>query len=227
MSVNYNNHNLITNGSITASSGAYNHSLTVSGIPVSLDGHSHQYSDITDFGSGVSGLLPTISNSGNNRILTSDGTSTGIVAESGFLFNENTREFKILYDQSIHVGGNADGNIRLETYGTSGTLSTVANRIMAVRCLGTESNPSGLIDSNAILTIRGQTLNSSGILDNSIRIGMFADGNLTGNTYQPTRLLFNTSSGSGRNDNNLILFQNSLLIFDISKHNGGEMITFF
>jgi hypothetical protein len=53
----------------------------------SLTGHTHTVSNITDFNSSVSGLLPTISNSGDNRILTSTGTSTGINAESNITFD--------------------------------------------------------------------------------------------------------------------------------------------
>jgi len=49
--------------------------------------HTHTISDITNFGSGVTGLLPTIANSGNNRVLTSTGSSTGINAESNFTFD--------------------------------------------------------------------------------------------------------------------------------------------
>ncbi|NDD85375.1 hypothetical protein EBZ38_14025 [bacterium] len=84
----------------------------------SVVGHTHVSSNITDFNTSVSGLLSvknisagsgilvssnsgiytisssgidsiTIANPSNNRILTSDGTSNGIVAESG-LFFDNT-----------------------------------------------------------------------------------------------------------------------------------------
>lgn len=44
---------------------------------------------ITDFNSSVSGLLPTIANSGDNRILTSTGSTVGINAESNLTFNGN------------------------------------------------------------------------------------------------------------------------------------------
>jgi hypothetical protein len=56
----------------------------------SLNGHSHSITDITDFNSGVSGLLPTIANSGNNRILTSTGSSVGINAENNLTFDGTT-----------------------------------------------------------------------------------------------------------------------------------------
>jgi hypothetical protein len=47
--------------------------------------------DITDFNSSVSGLLPVINNSGDNRILTSDGTSTGINAETRLTYSNDRR----------------------------------------------------------------------------------------------------------------------------------------
>jgi hypothetical protein len=49
--------------------------------------HTHTSSNITDFNSSVSGLLPTVANSGDNRILTSTGTSNGINAENNLTFD--------------------------------------------------------------------------------------------------------------------------------------------
>jgi hypothetical protein len=64
--------------------------LSVNGTGVSVSGHTHTSSDITNFNSTVSGLLPTISNSGNNRILTSTGSTVGINAESNLTFDGTT-----------------------------------------------------------------------------------------------------------------------------------------
>jgi hypothetical protein len=104
----------------TASSGlsVFNY-LTLNNTGVSLSGHKHIASDITNFNSSVSGLLPvkniiagtgigisitsgiytinssgtgggssnvTISNSGSGRLLISDGTSSGIIGQSGLTF---------------------------------------------------------------------------------------------------------------------------------------------
>lgn len=63
----------ITNGSGTITIG-------VTGIPSST---------ITNFNSSVSGLLPTISNSGDNRVLTSTGSTVGVTAESNLTFDGN------------------------------------------------------------------------------------------------------------------------------------------
>ena len=55
----------------------------------SLNNHKHSSSNIIDFNSSVSGLLPSIANSGDNRILTSTGSTVGINAESNLTFDGN------------------------------------------------------------------------------------------------------------------------------------------
>jgi hypothetical protein len=82
------NGNATISGILSASSGNFNN-LLVSGIPVSVSGHAHVSADITDFNSSVSGLLPKIANSGDNRILTSTGSSLGIDAEINLTFSND------------------------------------------------------------------------------------------------------------------------------------------
>ena len=53
----------ISGTSITPASGNFSNSLRVNGTGVSISGHTHTSSNITDFNSTVSGLLPKISNS--------------------------------------------------------------------------------------------------------------------------------------------------------------------
>lgn len=71
---------------VASSSGNFT-TLQLNGTTVSVSGHTHTSSDITNFDSSVSGLLPTISNSGDNRILTSTGSTGGITAESNLTFD--------------------------------------------------------------------------------------------------------------------------------------------
>jgi|694.fasta_scaffold02030_41 hypothetical protein len=71
MSINFNDHDLTTSGTITAVSGYFT-TLNINN---------------SNFNSSVSGLLPTISNSGDNRILTSTGSTVGINAESNLSFD--------------------------------------------------------------------------------------------------------------------------------------------
>ena len=51
--------NIVATGQLSAVSGYFTNSLQLNGTGVSLSGHSHSISDITNFGSGVSGLLQT------------------------------------------------------------------------------------------------------------------------------------------------------------------------
>jgi hypothetical protein len=112
---------LTSNGLINSTSGNFTN-LTVNNTGVSISGHNHVVSDIINFNSGVSGLLPvknliagtgivlsssdgaftinatstggggggvSINNYSNNRVLTSDGSSTGIDAEGSLTFDGN------------------------------------------------------------------------------------------------------------------------------------------
>jgi len=65
--------NINVSGIVTATSGVFSN-LTIGG---------------STFNSSVSGLLPTITNSGDNRILTSTGSTVGINAESNLTFDGN------------------------------------------------------------------------------------------------------------------------------------------
>jgi len=82
--------NNTTIGNSIPSSGYFSN-LSVNGTGVSLTGHTHVVTDITDFNSSVNGLLPVINNSGDNRILTSDGTSSGINAENRLTYSADRR----------------------------------------------------------------------------------------------------------------------------------------
>ena len=110
--------NVVGSGYVSVSSVSGTYTVTATGLQPSGNystvGHSHTSSNITDFNTSVSGLLPvkdvvagsnitvssssgvytigggssvSVANSGDNRILTSTGTSTGINAESNMTFD--------------------------------------------------------------------------------------------------------------------------------------------
>lgn len=107
---------VFNNSPIFSGTVAVTGNVTINGTGVSVSGHAHTSSNISDFNSSVSGLLPvknitpgtniqitsttgnytisvtgvggaTISNYADNRILTSDGTTTGLNGESNLTFN--------------------------------------------------------------------------------------------------------------------------------------------
>jgi hypothetical protein len=96
--------------------------------------HTHTTSDITNFNSGVSGLLPTISNSGDNRILTSSGSSVGINAESNFTF---------------------DGTVLSHNGGNFASVGDATHSIFVTRRTTTDST------ANVVLTLDGNTPGAS------------------------------------------------------------------
>jgi hypothetical protein len=103
------------NISISSSSG-----LLINGVMVSASGHTHTSANITDFNSSVSGLLPTISNSGDNRVLTSNGSTVGINAESNLTFDG--QNLSAPYLLATYASGDEGGEIQLAKP-PSGTLS--------------------------------------------------------------------------------------------------------
>ena len=128
-------------GIFTATSGNFINSLTVNSTGVSISGHTHTSSDISNFNSSVSGLLPTIANSGDNRVLTSTGGSVGVNAESNLTFNGNLLSVtgsgsfsnNVTASGFVRSGGTssqflkADGSIDSTAYTTNvGTVTSVA-----------------------------------------------------------------------------------------------------
>ncbi len=77
------------------------------------------------FGAAVSGLLPTIANSGNNRILTSTGSSTGMNAEGNLTFDGSL----------LHVSG----SIRVDgQYYDSNNSTGVSGQVLISTSSGTD-----------------------------------------------------------------------------------------
>jgi hypothetical protein len=126
MPINYGTNDISSSGNvnisgvITAISGNFTQRLQVNGTGVSISGHTHTTSDITGFGSAVSGLLPVISNSGDNRVLTSTGSSFGINAESNLTFDG--QNLSAPYLLATYASGDEGGEIQL-TKPPSGTLA--------------------------------------------------------------------------------------------------------
>lgn len=72
-------------GPIFASSGNFNSNLRVGNIPVSVSGHTHTSSNITDFNTSVSGLLPVTNILGGTNISVVPSGSSYTVSVSGQL----------------------------------------------------------------------------------------------------------------------------------------------
>lgn len=127
-------------GTISAPSGNFTQSLQVNGTGVSLNGHTHTVSQITDFNSGISGLLP-VKNivSGTGIFLSSsDGIFTIHATGTTGGSNLNTEDVMDIIGTGI-IGGtgisvsydDTNGSVSVNLYSSSITgyeiLSTTKN----------------------------------------------------------------------------------------------------
>ena len=200
----------------------HSHSIIdVSGLQLALDGkqpsgnyalssHNHTSSNITDFNSSVSGLLPTVANSGNNRLLTSTGSSVGINAESDLTFDNGVLSISGIFP-SLKIVDPISGP-SLELNGPNSVIFLNANQSHTIDSTGGEvvvtadsgiylsvnnSNAlsisnSGLYYNNILVSISGHTHTSSNITDfNSTVSGLlptitgsgYVNSSLTNNIY--------------------------------------------
>lgn len=194
--------------------GSFSNGLLVSGVPVSTNDHNHTASNITDFNTKVSGLLPIITNSGDSRILTSVGTSVGVNAESNlkFLdrFNSSTgiagSILQIQHEyRSIESNGTTAG-LNLIAFGEEEQSS--APRIQFEKYRNTQNDPQKITENSTLGVIRFFTNDYDNIPRNGARILVNGESP-TISGYSPTTISFNTSSGSGLLDNSFILTSNN------------------
>ena len=149
-------------GSLSSLSGNFRDSLKLDNVLVSVSGHQHTTNDITNLTSYLSGLLPTISNSGNNRILTSTGESgIAINAENNLIFDGSTLE--------------VSGNVNVSVTGDISTLKinkfyhnnlAVSSGISDTDLFITIINPTGSATTEVIQagTLRSNFLNQPAVL---------------------------------------------------------------
>ena len=155
-----------------------------------------------------------IVNSGDNRVLTSDGTSTGIEGEPALTFDgyrlridcdcpTGTAGLTVVGDQrSTSIVSNVYGDPR--SIETEDGISTQrdTSRIILSGSRGTEVSPSGLEVGDVIFIIRGDAYNPYGTLNaignpenRSVRIqGRVSN---SGTSYLGSSLEFQTTGGSG------------------------------
>jgi len=169
--------------SLTAFSGNFTNALTVSGIPVSLNGHGHSWEDIsvvgTDFCDDVGDCVNTelIGSSGVQLIYTSDNTlrvalsgeslaqhllsDTGFVARSGL----ETYVTRTISGGSNIAVNNGDGLLGNPTVSLSGTV-TGLTAVTATTFTGSlQGNATTATTLETARTIGGVSFNGSASID--------------------------------------------------------------
>jgi hypothetical protein len=203
----------ISSGLLSATSGSFT-SLNVNGTGVSLNGHTHSSSHITDFNSSVSGLLPTISNSGNNRLLTSDGTSYGINAENNLTFDNLLLQINCQCPSGNAglkvIGDNKPATIFIEAYDND--ILEKIPKLIFKKTGGSATNPTVPITNATLFSVRGDSVDSSGNNQVLSRIRSQIVAPASGVQNSSTSMKFEVSSTSGTLDNSLQLLSDGSLI---------------
>ena len=140
------------------------------------------------FVDSVSALLPTIANSGDNRILTSDGTSTGINAESSFTHDISTGVTNI---------STSGINNRLQLFQNDSIVSEDRSIITFRRNRGPVGSETPLQSGDFIGSIEWQTLNSSNNNSRVAEILVYTPSGLADYNDAPTQIAFGTITKDG------------------------------
>jgi hypothetical protein len=148
-------------GTVSGPSGNFTQSLQLNGTGVSVSGHTHTSSNITDFNSSVSGLLPVtsiiagsnITVSNNNRIFTISSSGNAINRGS-FLLTSSSGTFNVsggytvgsldvfLNGVKLFSGGDYTAN-----NGTSFTLTETATSGSVVEYIASATSSAGSSNS--------------------------------------------------------------------------------
>jgi|694.fasta_scaffold02159_37 hypothetical protein len=116
MAINYSNNDVTTSGNLIASSGNFTTGLTLNNVFVSVSGHTHTSSNITDFNSSVSGLFPAfpyILDENFNILPTNGGNSVGVNAGSSVVGGGDNNTVSGSY---AVVGGGKNNNAQFSDY---------------------------------------------------------------------------------------------------------------
>jgi hypothetical protein len=212
------NTNLVAGSGIVLTYNEPNLTIGTSGLQpsgdYSVEGHTHTASNITDFNSSVSGLLPTIANSGDNRLLTSDGTSTGINAEDKLTFIPNHTTNGIGPSLIItEDSGQNNSFVKLKMYTNDSfdTPTTAAGRLQFEKYRGTQNNPSGVKNGDFLGAIRWLSPTFEGVQNTVVgRVLVMAEEEASeSKPFVPTKIILNTSDGSTNGLANSLILDSS------------------
>lgn len=185
-------------GPVTSTSGNFTNSLQLNGTGVSINGHTHTSSNITDFNSSVSGLLPVKNITAGSYIQVSSTTGNYTIAATGLQPSGN-------YADASHTHTSSD--ITNFNTSVSGLLPTISNS-GDNRVLTSTGSTVG-INAESNLTFDGTNLSapyllatySSGDEGGEIQLAKPPNGTLSGgitiDAYQ-NKLRFFEQGGNAR-----------------------------
>lgn len=177
---------LLAGSGINISLGTNNSTATIN-----VSGLNSSY--ISNFSTSVSGLLPTISNSGDNRLLTNTGSSVGINAESNLVFDGSRLGINTATPSgSLHVIGT--GLISSLTSISPNSLLHLYSATSGDRIFNVEGTNGSLfsVDDNLSGTLMSVN-NSAGLPVFEV----FSDDRIIGGRFNQNDFVINSSGNVG------------------------------
>lgn len=173
--------------SINAISGTGNfNSLSISGTPVSVSGHSHIASSITDFNSSVSGLLPVknILGSGYASVASSGGVFTVSVTGLQPSGNYSSSGHQHISSDITNFNSSVSGLFPITNIvGISGASVTSSGTTFTVAVTGsfglTTSQIQSLLNSGVSISVTGGTGNFNSLSVNSVPVSTSGHSHLS------------------------------------------------
>lgn len=173
--------------SINVISGTGNfNSLSISGTPVSISGHSHTASSITDFNSSVSGLLPVknILGSGYASVASSGGVFTVSVTGLQPSGNYSSSGHQHIASDITNFNSSVSGLFPITNIvGISGASVTSSGTTFTVAVTGsfglTTSQIQSLLNSGVSISVIGGTGNFNSLSVNSVPVSTSGHSHLS------------------------------------------------
>ena len=196
---------LTSNGLISSSSGNFTSSLQVNGTGVSISGHTHTSSNISNFNSSVSGLVsgfyaPLSGATFTGAISAISGNFTSgiyVVNSGGGIFSMPNNTNNIYFNNTTgnvwFIGDQGGGNNVLAKY-----INTTSGPVIQFRKYrGSYSSPSGTLSGDNLGSIQYEAVNSDGSFPACVRIQAWTDSSLpSGQANVATQLRFYVASNT-------------------------------
>ena len=201
---------LTSNGLISSSSGNFTSSLQVNGTGVSISGHTHTSSNISNFNSSVSGLVsgfyaPLSGATFTGAISAISGNFTSgiyVVNSGGGIFSMPNNTNNIYFNNTTgnvwFIGDQGGGNNVLAKY-----INTTSGPVIQFRKYrGSYSSPSGTLSGDNLGSIQYEAVNSDGSFPACVRIQAWTDSSLpSGQANVATQLRFYVASNTDNANN--------------------------
>lgn len=187
-------------GDISATSGNFTNNLQINNVNVSVSGHSHTVSDITNFNSSVSGLLPI------TNIIAGNGINVAISGTTATITSDDTRWNLFLPSAPTNLSVTAgNGQASLSWTAPSGVIAQAPITDYVVQFSSNSGSAwstfADAVSTTASVTVTGLANGTAYVFRvaaiNGIGTGAYSTASAAVTPSAPPPVTLNSGSGSG------------------------------